>query len=77
LRVTPLLALGSGLIASGTLLRLSCYRALGKHFTFEMGIAWDHMLVTNGPYCIVRHPAYTRGCLVLLYGCVHRMLAAG
>ncbi|KAJ7931989.1 hypothetical protein B0H13DRAFT_1593747 [Mycena leptocephala] len=58
-RVTPLLAVGSALIASGALFRLLCYRALGRHFTFEMGIARDHKLVTDGPYSVVRHPSYT------------------
>ncbi|KAJ7468875.1 hypothetical protein B0H11DRAFT_2159423 [Mycena galericulata] len=59
IRVTPLLAVGSALIVSGAILRFLCYRALGKYFTFEMGIARDHQLVTTGPYSVVRHPAYT------------------
>ncbi|KAH6914447.1 hypothetical protein BKA70DRAFT_1182670 [Coprinopsis sp. MPI-PUGE-AT-0042] len=48
------------LIASiGALGRLSCYRALGKYFTFEMSIKKDHGLIKTGPYSVVRHPSYT------------------
>ncbi|KAJ6579624.1 hypothetical protein DFH09DRAFT_1030244 [Mycena vulgaris] len=64
--LTPLLALGSFLISSGALLRLQCYRALGKHFTFETGISQDHRLVTTGPYSYVRHPSYTGAILAYL-----------
>ncbi|KAJ7165650.1 hypothetical protein C8R43DRAFT_987214 [Mycena crocata] len=56
--LTPRLVLGSVLIASGALLRLCCYRALGRYFTFELGIARGHQLVTTGPYRYARHPAY-------------------
>ena len=58
-RVTPLLALGSTLVTVGALLRLYCYSALGKHFTFETGIFKNHTLVKTGPYSHVRHPSYT------------------
>ncbi|KAJ7124495.1 hypothetical protein C8R44DRAFT_734971 [Mycena epipterygia] len=64
--LTPLLAVGSVLIASGALIRLHCYRALGKHFTFEMGISQGHKLITTGPYTYVRHPSYTGAVLVYL-----------
>jgi protein-S-isoprenylcysteine O-methyltransferase Ste14 len=66
LSLTPMLAFGSILIASGAALRLACYSALGKYFTFEMGIARDHRLVTTGPYSIVRHPSYTGAVLAYL-----------
>ncbi|KAJ7093998.1 hypothetical protein B0H15DRAFT_149346 [Mycena belliarum] len=59
LTATPTVALGSLLIASGAIVRLHCYKALGVHFTFETGILQDHKLVTTGPYGIVRHPGYT------------------
>jgi protein-S-isoprenylcysteine O-methyltransferase Ste14 len=66
LRLTPFLALGSALIVSGALLRLYCYSALGKHFTFETGIAKNHTLVKTGPYRFVRHPSYTGAVLAYL-----------
>ncbi|KAJ7499860.1 hypothetical protein FB451DRAFT_1430403 [Mycena latifolia] len=65
-RVTPFLALGSSLVASGALLRLYCYSALGKHFTFETGISKNHTLVKSGPYSLVRHPSYTGAVLAYL-----------
>ncbi|KAA1469128.1 hypothetical protein DENSPDRAFT_864001 [Dentipellis sp. KUC8613] len=40
------------------IIRISCYRALGRLFTFELSIRTEHKLVTGGPYSIVRHPSY-------------------
>ncbi|KAF8996837.1 Isoprenylcysteine carboxyl methyltransferase family-domain-containing protein [Cyathus striatus] len=53
---------------TGGLLRQSCYKYLGRFFTFEMGIHKDHKLITSGPYAVVRHPGYT-GILLTLTGC--------
>ncbi|KAJ7640823.1 hypothetical protein DFH06DRAFT_1215327 [Mycena polygramma] len=61
---TPTLVLGSLLIICGAIIRLWCYHALGKHFTFETGIVKNHQLVTTGPYSIVRHPSYSGAFLV-------------
>jgi len=49
----------------GALFRRSCYRALGRLFTFEVSIRKDHKLVTTGPYAIVRHPSYISAVLAL------------
>lgn len=46
-------------MTSGTLIRLLCYRYLGRYFTFELAVRADHKLITTGPYSVVRHPAYT------------------
>jgi protein-S-isoprenylcysteine O-methyltransferase Ste14 len=43
----------------GTILRLSAFRTLGRHFTFQLTLSDDHQLVTSYPYNIVRHPGYT------------------
>ena len=61
-------------IIFGSLLRLLCYRTLGKFFTFEITIRQDHKIVDIGPYGIVRHPSYT-GSLFLLGGAI--ILASG
>ncbi|KAH9933158.1 uncharacterized protein BXZ73DRAFT_46563 [Epithele typhae] len=58
-RLTPLFLLGAALCAVGGALRLLCYRALGRHFTFELSLRRNHQLVTDGPYAVVRHPSYT------------------
>ncbi|KII92133.1 hypothetical protein PLICRDRAFT_50560 [Plicaturopsis crispa FD-325 SS-3] len=59
IRITSFFVVGCLLIVSGIFVRLQAYRALGKHFTFELSIRQDHKLVTSGPYGFVRHPSYT------------------
>ncbi|KAJ7703477.1 hypothetical protein B0H14DRAFT_2416449 [Mycena olivaceomarginata] len=66
-RVKPVFFFGSALVASGAILRVFCYRALDKHFTFETSIARDHKLVRTGPYGFVRHPAYS-GAFLAYFG---------
>ncbi|KAG7100250.1 hypothetical protein E1B28_002022 [Marasmius oreades] len=48
-----------GLLTSvfGGLFRISCYKALGDGFTFNITRS-SSKLITSGPYSIVRHPAY-------------------
>ncbi|KAJ7740588.1 hypothetical protein B0H16DRAFT_1324281 [Mycena metata] len=65
-RLTPSIFVGSLLVTCGALLRLQCYRALGEHFTFEMGITRNHRLITTGPYNYIRHPSYSGAILVYL-----------
>jgi protein-S-isoprenylcysteine O-methyltransferase Ste14 len=50
---------GSLLAIAATSFRLAAYRALGRHFTFQLALERDHQLVTSFPYNIVRHPGYT------------------
>lgn len=52
---------------TGASVRLTCFRALGHLFTFEMSIRKDHRLVTDGPYGVVRHPGYA-GLLLMAAG---------
>ncbi|KIJ61730.1 hypothetical protein HYDPIDRAFT_115543 [Hydnomerulius pinastri MD-312] len=52
---------GSVLAIAGSLGRLWCFRALGRHFTHQLTLRKDHQLVTTGPYDIVRHPSYLFG----------------
>ncbi|CCM03969.1 uncharacterized protein FIBRA_06125 [Fibroporia radiculosa] len=53
------------LIAAGTAVRITCYRQLGRYFTFELAIREGHELITTGPYSIVRHPAYSGSIMAL------------
>ncbi|TCD67144.1 hypothetical protein EIP91_000428 [Steccherinum ochraceum] len=64
--LTPSFVLVSTLLYAGTILRALCYRALGRHFTFELAIKKEHKLVTDGPYSFVRHPSYLGEILVFL-----------
>ncbi|KAF9238464.1 hypothetical protein BU15DRAFT_62442 [Melanogaster broomeanus] len=65
---TPAFLAGSILNIAGSLLRIHCYRVLGRMFTFELSIRQDHKLVTSGPYSVVRHPSYTGGIVMGLGG---------
>jgi protein-S-isoprenylcysteine O-methyltransferase Ste14 len=59
IRLTPSYLVGWLFTIVGALIRLSCYRALGTLFTFELSIRKGHKLITSGPYAVVRHPSYT------------------
>ncbi|KAI0925913.1 hypothetical protein AcW1_008221 [Taiwanofungus camphoratus] len=50
---------GWTLAVFGCFIRIACYHALGRLFTYELTVRKNHQLVTSGPYSIVRHPSYT------------------
>lgn len=58
---------GLALMLGAGLLRVWCYRTMGRMFTFEVAIKNDHKLITDGPYAYARHPAYTGG-IMMLFG---------
>jgi len=62
IRITRSFVVGSALTIIGGLMRLSCYRTLGRLFTYEISILKGHTLVTTGLYGIVRHPSYLSFC---------------
>ena len=43
----------------GAVIRVQCYREMGKQFTSSITLLKDHKLITTGPYSYVRHPSYT------------------
>ena len=49
---------GTSLTTLASLLRLSSFRSLGHHFTYQLAILPSHTLVTTGPYAYIRHPSY-------------------
>lgn len=56
----PFAIIAGALIAiTGTILRLSAFRTLGRHFTFQLTLSDDHQLVSSYPYNIIRHAGYT------------------
>ncbi|KAI0347682.1 hypothetical protein BDW22DRAFT_1349725 [Trametopsis cervina] len=66
LRITPSFVVGTALICLGAYVRTLCFRTLGPQFTFQLSIKEDHRLVTDGPYSVVRHPAYGGGVIQLI-----------
>ncbi|KAH7913614.1 hypothetical protein BJ138DRAFT_1001834 [Hygrophoropsis aurantiaca] len=54
------------LTCAGSFGRLWCFRALGRHFTYELSILKGHKLITIGPYAYVRHPSYSTGIVAVL-----------
>ncbi|OBZ71847.1 putative protein-S-isoprenylcysteine O-methyltransferase [Grifola frondosa] len=76
IRTSRASVIGWALLAGGTLLRLVCYRHLGRFFTFELALHDNHKLVTSGPYSIVRHPSYS-GIIAAVAGVVLIQLGAG
>jgi len=76
IRLTPVWLAGCLLMHCGSLLRLNCYRALGKFFTWELSVKHDQTLVTWGPYGVVRHPSYT-GAVIMSVGAAFCHLGHG
>jgi protein-S-isoprenylcysteine O-methyltransferase Ste14 len=60
------LGIGLALLWCGAALRWWSFRALGAYFTFAVRTSPDQPLVTDGPYRVVRHPAYLGMVLALL-----------
>ncbi|KAA1475602.1 hypothetical protein DENSPDRAFT_432724 [Dentipellis sp. KUC8613] len=75
-RITIPFLLGVTMTVAGSALRLTCFRTLGKLFTFDLAVCDDHKLVTSGPYGIVRHPSYL-GSLLLVGGLTTAQLTRG
>jgi protein-S-isoprenylcysteine O-methyltransferase Ste14 len=51
-------AAGFLLFMAGTGLRLRAIRALGDFYSHNARKSDDHVIITSGPYRIIRHPAY-------------------
>jgi protein-S-isoprenylcysteine O-methyltransferase Ste14 len=50
----------------GITLRQWSILVLGRFFSTTVKIISGHRIVTNGPYCLIRHPAYTGSLLTLV-----------
>ena len=46
-------------MVAGAIIRMQCYREMGKNFTLQVTILKEHKLIMSGPYSYVRHPSYT------------------
>lgn len=52
---------------TGVLLRNYSIKLLGKHFTPTIQLQKNHLLITSGPYKVIRHPSYL-GALLAIVG---------
>ncbi|TBU39010.1 hypothetical protein BD309DRAFT_1004001 [Dichomitus squalens] len=64
LRINVASTIASLLGVTGGLIRMWCFRTLGRFFTWEITVREKHELITNGPYSFVRHPSYTGSTMV-------------
>lgn len=60
----PLFITAMALFWSGLLLYVWAVRTLGAHFRTAVQLLDGQLLVTRGPYRLLRHPAYTGGILL-------------
>lgn len=58
--------LGIVLMLAGIAFRQWAILVLGRFFSTTVKILSDHRIVKNGPYHVIRHPAYTGSLLTLL-----------
>ncbi len=59
--------LGVALVYAGLAFRLYAIRVLGRYFTPSVAVVADQQVVEDGPYKLIRHPAYT-GLLIMFLG---------
>jgi protein-S-isoprenylcysteine O-methyltransferase Ste14 len=56
---TALFLLGLLFILLGVALRWYAIRTLGRYFTRDVAVSADQQVFQNGPYRLIRHPAYS------------------
>ena len=56
-------AAGLVIMVAGVMLRVWSFYALGQYFTAVIKVSPDQLVVTNGPYRLLRHPSYAGGLL--------------
>ena len=59
--------LGIALIYAGLAFRLYAVIVLGRYFTPSVAVIADQPVIEDGPYKLIRHPAYT-GLLIMFLG---------
>jgi protein-S-isoprenylcysteine O-methyltransferase len=58
------------MIAFGLILRIWAVVILGRWFTWNVTVQPEQVLVTEGPYRVIRHPSYMGAWLVFVGSCV-------
>ncbi|THH27418.1 hypothetical protein EUX98_g6779 [Antrodiella citrinella] len=59
--LSPSFVWGTIFLCVSTYLRITCFRILGRQFTFKLSLVKGHNLITSGPYAVLRHPSYLGG----------------
>lgn len=67
-RGAPVRIVGAALFLAGVVLRLWSMRTLRRSFSYDLAVHDGQVLVTRGPYAVVRHPSYT-GIVLLSVAC--------
>jgi len=57
------------IIAFGLILRIWAVVSLGRWFTWNVTVQPGQVLVTDGPYRVIRHPSYTGAWLMFVGSC--------
>ena len=57
--------LGILMIIIGLIIRITAINTLGKFFTATARTTNEHLLITSGPFSIMRHPSYAGAMLVI------------
>lgn len=57
--------LGIIMIITGLTIRITAIHTLGKFFTATARITNQHVLITSGPFSVIRHPSYAGAILVI------------
>lgn len=60
------LVLGIIFILLGVVLRWVAIRTLGRYFTRDVAVSADQQVIKEGPYRLIRHPAYAGTFLTML-----------
>ncbi|KAJ8496218.1 hypothetical protein ONZ45_g12552 [Pleurotus djamor] len=70
----PAMVVGAIMCISGSLLRHSCLKTMGKMLDFKFRAHADRKLIISGPYKYARHPSYT-GWFSMIIGVTLAVLA--
>lgn len=63
----PIAGISAVFMLAGVALRLWSFHVLGRNFSSEVSIDSGQELVKDGPYKLIRHPAYTGSLLTLAF----------
>ena len=63
----PIADIGAVLMLMGVVLRLWSIQVLGRNFSTVVSVDSNQKIIKNGPYKLIRHPAYTGALITLVF----------